>query len=111
MAKMVTKETACISDTGTEAKPVTGDKLLRNTIEKKRQMRIIRKKKKHNAIREAKETSNSAKRLCLAKDEVRLEQVKRVQAESDAKKYRGMARTYFDCICWEVGRYRREETL
>ena len=104
MAETAPTTTACVSDTGTEAKNKTDGTLPRNTIEEKRTMRNIRKKKKRNAIREAKEAEEVTlqKRVCLTEDAVRLEQTKRVQAESDVKKYKGMARTYFDRFCWEV---------
>ena len=104
MAETAMMATTCVTDTATEAKNKTDGTLARNTIEEKRRMQNIRKKKKRNTICETKEAKEVTlqKRICLTEEAVRLEQTKCVQAESDVKRYKEMARKYFKRFCWEV---------
>ena len=55
MAETAMMANTCVTDTATEAKNKTDGTLARNTIEEKRRMQNIRKKKKRNTICETKE--------------------------------------------------------
>ena len=81
-----------------------GGEISRNTLEQKRKMRNLRKKRKRAAKRLAKEDEDalSVKRLQLAQDNIKVEEKMRKKAQGEAAKYKGMARTYFDRYCWEV---------
>lgn len=77
----------------------------RNTIEEKRRMRNMRKSRKRSRrVDDVKveEEEIAQKRLVLAKEECDAEKKLRVAAEAEVRKFRGMAKTYFDRFCWEV---------
>jgi hypothetical protein len=78
----------------------------RNTIAEKRKMRNERKKRKRKNLRRQilpkKSDIVDQRRFLLVQERLEMEKTMRAKAEADVKKYRGMARTYFDRFCWEV---------
>ena len=83
---------------------------IRNTVEEKRRMRNARKKRRR-AKRSCQQEEHDilSKRLQVAQEKVELADKLRKKIETDAAKYQGMARTYYDRYCWEV--QKRKETL
>lgn len=77
----------------------------RNTIEEKRRMRNMRKSRKRSRKDDAvkgEEEEIAGKRLLLAQEQCALEEKLRAAAEAEARKFKGMVKTYFDRFCWEV---------
>ena len=77
---------------------------LRHTTKEKRKMRNLRKKRIRQALASAKEAEEETLKECLdsKEEQLKLETEKREKAESELKKFRGMATTYFERFCWEV---------
>lgn len=98
MSKMETTENQ------SKSLATSGTPKLRHTMEEKRKMRHLRKKRIRQALASAKEADEDTlkEQLDLKEEQLKLETEKREKAESEAKKYRGMATTYFERFCWEV---------
>ena len=77
---------------------------LKHTMKEKRKMSNLRKMQIRQALASGKETEEETLKECLdsKEEQLKLETKKHKKAESESKKFRGTATTYFESFCWEV---------
>ena len=105
--------TTCTSLSETEFSLVSDcSQRRKNTLQEKRRMRNVWKKRKREVIRQLKANESESalvslqQRVVVAHEHLKLQKEK---AEAETRKFRGMARTYFDRFCWEVEQRRDNE--